>query len=37
MGIDRIYEVLIRLLEEQESVEIKYHLEDQEAPADKTA
>lgn len=28
MGIEKIYEILIRLLAEQEGVEIKYHLED---------
>jgi len=37
MGIEKIYEILIRLLAEQEGVEIKYHLEDKEAPKDKTA
>lgn len=37
MGIEKIYEVLIRLLAEQEGVEIKYHLEDREVPGDKTA
>lgn len=37
MGINKIYEVLIRLLAEQEGVEIKYHLEDKETPEDKTA
>lgn len=37
MGIEKIYELLIRLLSEQENVEIKYHLEDEKEHRDKTA
>lgn len=29
MGIEKIYEILIHLLEEQEGVTIKYHFEDE--------
>jgi hypothetical protein len=37
MRIEKIYEILIRLLSQQEEVEIKWHLEDQEKQGDKTA
>lgn len=36
MGIEKIYDILISLLSQQEGVEIKYHLEE-EQPEDKTA
>ena len=35
MGIEKIYEILIRLLAQQEEVDIEYHLED--VQKDKTA